>query len=113
MAAETTRQISCPHCGAAAAPEDCFCRLCGASLAGSAETGVSRDIPYRHLFEHAAEALAIVDVENVITRVNQKFAQLAGLERAAIESRRRIEEFIVPSEKVRLVTGSGQTQALL
>jgi PAS domain S-box-containing protein len=87
--------------------------LCGASLAAPAETAVSVELPYRYLFEHAAEALAIVDAENGITRVNRKFAQLAGLERAAIEGRRRIEEFMVPAEKVRLVTGSGHTQTLL
>src|SRR5713226_3342325 len=73
----------------------------------------SPETPYRYLFEHAAEALAIVDSGNTITRVNHKFAQLSGLDRTAIEGQRRIDEFVLPGHKVRLATGSGQTQALL
>src|ERR1700736_2566663 len=97
------RQDSCRDCGAVLAPEDRFCRSCGASVGGAALADDARETLYRHLFEHAAEALALVDAENTITRVNHKFAQLAGLDRSAIEGLRRIEEFVLPGHKVRLV----------
>ncbi len=62
------------------APEDRFCRLCGAAARDTQRAEKSPETPYRYLFEHAAEALAIVDAGNTITRVNHKFAQLSGLQ---------------------------------
>ena len=85
----------------------------GLQTRGAPPVDESRETPYRYLFEHAAEALAMVDAGNMITRVNHKFAQLAGMDRSAIEGQRRIEEFILPGHKVQLATGSGQTRALL
>src|SRR5947209_4480946 len=112
MGAELTRRESCPHCGAERAPEDRFCRRCGSSTDGR-EPGSEREAPYLHLFEHASEALAIVEAGNTIFRVNPRFARLAGLDRSEIEGRRSIEQFVTPGPKVRMVTGDGQAQALL
>ena len=98
MAAEEMRRDPCPHCGAVVAPADRFCRQCGSSTDGRQPVG-EPEAPYLHLFEHASEALAIVEAGNMIARVNPRFAQLAGLDRAAIEGRRSIEEFVTPGPR--------------
>ena len=78
MGAEAMRRESCPHCGAGSAPEDRFCRRCGRSTADQ-EPGSEREAPYLHLFEHASEALAIVEAGNTISRVNPRFAVETGI----------------------------------
>src|SRR5260370_26818180 len=111
------RHQSCHDCGGKIAREDRFCRFCGAP----AQNGTRPDEPHPalasstppDLFEHTTEALAIVDAGNTITRVNRKFAQLAGIDRSEIEGRRRIEEFVSPGPKVQMATSSGEPQALL
>ncbi len=70
------------------------------------------DAPYRQLFEHSNEALAIVDAANTIRQVNRRFEQLAGRPRAVLEGR-RIDEFLFPGPPVRIATATGERQALL
>ena len=47
-------------CGNANSSAARFCRRCGSSTDGR-EPGSEREAPYLHLFEHASEALAIVE----------------------------------------------------